>query len=515
MTPPQDHGLEKTLLGLCLESQDNYDRMAQVLQGDASMVFYFPFHQSSMTALQSLMRQGQAVDLAGMRIELTKLKAWTYSSEDDIVGFYEAAIANRGYSQGIEGIAMHLAQLHAKRSSITLCEQVMRQAYDPSTDGFEVLQNLALASSRIDGPLMNHNIKHVSELTGPLLKKLEEAQAVISSGTREIIGQTSGLELLDDVTGGDMPGDLVIVGARPGGSKSVFALEEAKAGAMAGDPQAILSLEMDDDMQVGRLLADMGGVQNNKIQQAKANAKEWEAMHRAAEDVSKLPLYLEFCPGLTILQLEPRIRWLVRTKGVKRIFIDYLQLMCTETSTKHELHNENIRIGAITKRLKFLAGNLGISIVLLSQMSREIEKRAGEKIPMLSDLRDSGNIEQDAVKVYFLYSPFEFEKSVPKYCAKFYPLMDYHELKRLTFIVVAKQRNGVTGMYPVWNDRQFCRISTIRDHSVYQRLRMVEQVSEELQAKWGWQGQQGVLFDENEIVSNESSSNGSKDMFPF
>jgi replicative DNA helicase len=516
-TLPQDSVLEKTLLGLCLESQDNYDRMAQVLQGDASKVFFAPNHQRAMTAIQTLLREGRATDLAGMKIELTKLKAWHDNSEEEVLGYFDASIANRGYSQGVEGIAMHLAGLSLKRMTIAVCNDFLSRAYDGSTDGFEIAQALSDASSQLDGPITKHNIKHVGDLIQPFFDKLESNQKILQSGERSIIGQSSGLTVFDEFTGGDQPGDLHIIAARPGEGKSVLALEMAKGGAMAGDGQAILSLEMDDDMQIARLISDMSNVYNHKIQRATVDAIDWERLIRTADAIKKLPIFLEFCPGLTILQLEPRIRWLVRTKGVKRVFIDYLQLMDSDNATKSEIQNENLRIGKITKRLKQLAGKLGIAIVLLSQMSRDIEKRPGEKIPILSDLRDSGSLEQDANNVTFLYSPSRYDKTIPNYLLKFYPKVDSHDMQRLTFLVRSKSRNGAIGMVPVWNDRQYCRMSTITERHIYHELGMLDLVPPHLAVKFGWEvGVQQELFasmDKNNQSQNTGGSNG--DDFPF
>jgi replicative DNA helicase len=516
-TLPQDAVLEKTLLGLCLESQDNYDRMAQVLQGDASKVFFAPNHQRAMTAIQTLLREGRATDLAGMKIELTKLKAWHDNSEDEVLGYFDASIANRGYSQGVEGIAMHLAGLSLKRMVIAVCNDAIGRAYDSSSDGFELVQTCASALSQLDGPITRHNIKHVGDLIQPFFAKLEANQKILQSGERAIIGQGTGLATYDEYTGGDQAGDLHIIAARPGDSKSVLALTMAKGGAMAGDPQAILSLEMDDDMQIGRLIADMSSVHNHKLQRATVTAVDWQRLVKTGEEVSKLPIYFEFCPGLTILQLEPKIRWLVRTKGVKRIFIDYLQLMDSDNASKFEMQNENLRIGKITKRLKQLAGELGIAIVLLSQMSRDIEKRPGEKIPVLSDLRDSGSLEQDANSVTFLYSPSRYDKTIPNYNLKFYPKVDREDMSRLTFLVRAKSRNGAVGMIPVWNDRQFCRISTITERHIYHELGMLDLVPPHLAVKFGWEaGVQQALFDAMDLNNQPQNIGGSNgDDFPF
>lgn len=517
-TPPQDATLEKTLLGLCLESHENYDRMTQTLQGDASTVFAIPSHAKAMTAIQTLIRENKATDLANLKIQLTKLKGWSETTEDEIIGYFEAAMSNRGYAQGVEGVALHLAQLQVKRMVIAVANDAIQRCYDQTTDGFEVLQVSASAFSRLDGPLTRHNIKHVADLIQPFFDKIQEAQRLIASGNLEMIGIPTSSTLLDETTGGDQPGELITIAARPGEGKSIKALEDAKAGAMAGYPQAILSLEMDDDMQIGRLLADMANINNSTIQRAKLTTEDWAKIQSVAENVAKLPIYLEYCPGLTILQLEPKIRWLVRAKGVKRIFIDYLQLMDGESSNKYQAQNESLRIGAITKRLKQLAGELGIAIVLLSQMSRDIEKRGGEKIPMLSDLRESGSIEQDSNKVIFLHSPAKYVQNDPNYLVKFYPNADQHVMKRITFLVMQKSRNGATGMFPMWFDRPFCRLTDIIEKSIYMQIGMVGTVPDTLALKWGWSGDyQQKLFNENENENGQHEAIASEggDFFPF
>mgnify|MGYP000911631203 CR=1 FL=1 len=515
MKPPSNIDVEKSLIGLCLENQDNYDLMLRTIPSDPASIFFAPNHRDVLNAMDKLAKAKEVFDLTTLKIQMTKAGTWNDSSTELILGFYDAASSNR--SMAVEMMAMHLMELYIKRTMIEQCNQTIRQCYDSTSQAQEILANHQSGISKIDGPIAKNNFRTIAELYDTYLENLEVQQAAINSGERHVIGQSTGLTVVDHHTGGDKAGELIIIAARPGEGKSTYVLNAAMAAAKNGEAQAILSLEMDDYMQVGRIAANEGSIPNNRIQQAKLTAQDWAQLHAIRNAMLQMEIYLEFCAGLHILALEPKIRYLVREKGVKRIFIDYLQLMNSPAeSAKAAFDNQNSKVSQITKRLKELAGELGIPIVLLSQMSRDIEKRQGEKRPMLSDLRDSGSIEQDANTVLFLYSPWKYEETFTGYCSRFYPAFDLDvnddkiAMSRLTFVIIAKQRNGKLMSVPIWNDRKFCRMSDIRETGMYKKTNAMVLLTDEpeLMKRLG-------IHQVDSQLSIDSESIDIDDEFPF
>lgn len=511
--PPQDTTLEQVLLGLCLESPDNYEQMMRIVSGDPAAMMFSRRNAEIMQAMTNIVNRRGSIDVSSIRIELTRMGRWNdEDGPEEVMALYGAASANR--ASAIDAVASYLGDLHRKRMLIDACAKTMVSLYDPAIPFEQIAARHHSDVAAIDTHVTKFEFRSYGELIAPFVQHLQTQQENIASGKRDIVGQPTGSTMVDYHTGGDKAGELIIVAARPGEGKSTWVLNAAKHGALIGDAQGILSLEMDDYMQLGRVFADAANVPNNRIQQAKLTTEDWAAINAVCDDLGKLLIYLDFCPGLDIVVLEAKIRYLVRVKGIKRIFIDYLQLMDSPSNKKERkaFDNFNQKISEITKRLKQLAGELGIAVVLLSQMSREVDKRPGEKLPMLSDLRDSGSIEQDANTVIFLYSPHSYEESIPGYCAKFYPQMNIEDMRRLTFVVISKQRNGKTFRAPIWNDRRFCRMSDIRQIEIYNRMGLIGLFEEnnDLMAKLGIiqlsRDIQGELFSPDEFNKNQNST---------
>lgn len=525
--PPQDTTLEQVLLGLCLESPDNYEMMTRIVSGDPAAMMFSRRNAEIMQAMTNIVNRRGSIDVSSIRIELTRMGRW---SDDDgpeeVMALYSAASSNR--SSSIDAVAGYLGDLHRKRMLLEACIKAQAAIYDPAIPFEQIAARHHSDIAAIDTHVTKFEFRAIGEILDGFRHHLQTQQEIIASGKRDIVGQPTGSSVVDYHTGGDKAGELIIVAARPGEGKSTWVLNAAKHGALIGDAQGVLSLEMDDYMQLGRIVADAANVPNNHIQQAKLSPEDWASINAVCNDLSKLMIYLDFCPGLDIVALEAKMRYLVRVKGIKRVFIDYLQLMDapTEKSSKADRNayeNFNQKISKITKRLKQLAGELGIAVVLLSQMSREVDKRAGEKFPMLSDLRDSGSIEQDANTVLFLYSPYSYEGTISGYCAKFYPHMNLDDMRRLTLVIIAKQRNGKTFTAPIWNDRKYCRMGDIRQMEMYQRLGMVGLLDEnkELMGKLGILSMADatqMTIIPNEVVSrnqNQIEDETESPFFPF
>jgi replicative DNA helicase len=242
------------------------------------------------------------------------------------------------------------------------------------------------------------------------------------------IGVPSGIIDLDKLTAGFQKGDLIIIAGRPSMGKTALALTVARNAAIESkSPTAIFSLEMSSDQLGQRLLTSEARVDNSHVRRGSLPSGKWKNINIASGKLAQAPLYIDDTPALSILDLRSRARRLKREKNIELVIVDYLQLM---QGPKNSENRQN-EISQITQSLKALAKELNIPVIALSQLSRAVEQRT-KKEPMLSDLRESGAIEQDADVVIFLYRPSVYDK-------------EDQDLKGLAYLIVAKQRNGPTG----------------------------------------------------------------------
>ena len=265
--------------------------------------------------------------------------------------------------------------------------------------------------------------QHIEPILSSTVKRIEDMAANPGS----IIGVPSGIIDLDKLTAGFQNGDLIIVAGRPSMGKTALALTIARNAAIENkSATAIFSLEMSSDQLGQRLLTSEARVDNALVRRGSPNIK-WKNINIASGKLAQAPLYIDDTPALSILDLRSRARRLKREKNIELLIVDYLQLM---QGPKNSENRQN-EISQITQSLKALAKELDIPVIALSQLSRAVEQRT-KKEPLLSDLRESGAIEQDADVVIFLYRPAVYDK-------------EDQELKGLAYLIVAKQRNGPTG----------------------------------------------------------------------
>jgi replicative DNA helicase len=264
--------------------------------------------------------------------------------------------------------------------------------------------------------------QHIEPILSSTVKRMED----IAANPGSIIGVPSGIIDLDKLTAGFQNGDLVILAGRPSMGKTALALTIARNAAIENkSATAIFSLEMSSDQLGQRLLTSEARVDNALVRRGSPNIK-WKNINIASGKLAQAPLYIDDTPALSILDLKARARRLKREKNIELLIVDYLQLMQGPKS-----ENRQNEISQITQSLKALAKELDIPVIALSQLSRAVEQRT-KKEPMLSDLRESGAIEQDADVVIFLYRPAVYDK-------------EDQDLKGLAYLIVAKQRNGPTG----------------------------------------------------------------------
>ena len=421
--PPQALELEEAVLGAMLIDKKGVDEVIDILQPDA---FYKNAHQHIFEAIYQLFQDSQPVDLLTVSSELRKKgKLETVGGE-----FYLVQLSQRVASSAhIEFHARIILQKFIQRSLIKISNEIIESSYKESTDVFDLLDE---AESKLY-EVNQGNIKRSSESAQNLV--IEAKKRIEEISKRDgLSGVSTGFEKLDKLTSGWQPSDLIIIAARPGMGKTALTLSMARNIAVTKQiPVAFFSLEMSSVQLITRLISAETGLSSEKLRTGKLADHEWQQLNVKVTDLEKAPLFIDDTPSLSIFDLRAKSRRLSSQHGIKLIVVDYLQLMTAGTSTKSG--NREQEISTISRNLKALAKELNIPVIALSQLSRAVETRGGTKRPMLSDLRESGAIEQDADIVSFIYRP------------EYYNIDEWDDDERSPSegqaeLIVAKHRNG-------------------------------------------------------------------------
>ncbi|HET8753997.1 MAG TPA: replicative DNA helicase, partial [Salinimicrobium sp.] len=318
---------------------------------------------------------------------------------------------------------------YIQRSLIKISNEIIEESYDESTDVFDLLDT---AESKLY-EVTQGNIKRSSETAQDLVlqakKKIQEI-----ANKDGLSGIPSGFDKLDKLTSGWQPRDLVIIAARPGMGKTALTLSMARnISVQQNIPVAFFSLEMSSVQLITRLISSETGLSSEKLRTGNLEKHEWEQLNVKVKGLEKAPLFIDDTPSLSIFDLRAKARRLASQHGIKLIVVDYLQLMTAGGSQKGG--NREQEISSISRNLKALAKELDVPVIALSQLSRAVETRGGSKRPLLSDLRESGAIEQDADIVSFIYRP------------EYYKIEEWDDEERTPTegqaeFIVAKHRNG-------------------------------------------------------------------------
>ena len=421
--PPQALELEEAVLGAMLIDKKGVDEVIDILQPDA---FYKTAHQKIFEAIFQLFQDSQPVDLLTVSSELRKKgKLETIGGE-----FYLVQLSQRVASSAhIEFHARIILQKFIQRSLIKISNEIIESSYKESTDVFDLLDE---AESKLYD-ITQGNIKKSSESAQSLV--IEAKKRIEEISKRDgLSGVSTGFEKLDKLTSGWQPSDLIIIASRPGMGKTALTLSMARNIAVTKQiPVAFFSLEMSSVQLITRLISAETGLSSEKLRTGKLADHEWQQLNVKVTDLEKAPLFIDDTPSLSIFDLRAKARRLSSQHGIKLIVVDYLQLMTAGTSIKSG--NREQEISTISRNLKALAKELNIPVIALSQLSRAVETRGGTKRPMLSDLRESGAIEQDADIVSFIYRP------------EYYNIDEWDDDERSPSegqaeLIVAKHRNG-------------------------------------------------------------------------
>lgn len=393
--PPQALDLEEAVLGAMMIDKKGVDEVIDILQPDA---FYKDAHKHIFEAIFQLFTDSQPIDLLTVSAQLKK------NAKLDLAGgdFYLIQLTQKiSSSAHIEFHSRIILQKYIQRSLIKISAEIIEESYDETTDVFDLLDK---AESKLY-EVTQGNIKRSSETAQSLViqakKRIEEI-----ANKEGLSGIATGFEKLDKVTSGWQPSDLIIIAARPGMGKTAFVLSMARNIAIDfGQPVALFSLEMSSVQLITRLISSETGLSSEKLRTGKLEKHEWEQLSTKVKDLEKATLYIDDTPSLSIFDLRAKARRLSSQHGIKLIIVDYLQLMTAGGSNGKGGGNREQEISTISRNLKALAKELEVPVIALSQLSRAVETRGSSKRPLLSDLRESGAIEQDADIVSFIYRP--------------------------------------------------------------------------------------------------------------
>ena len=421
--PPQALDLEEVVLGAMMIDKKGVDEVIDILNPDA---FYKEAHQHIFEAIFTLFENSEPVDLLTVSSQLKK------NGKLDLVGgdFYLISLTQKVSSSAhIEFHARIILQKFIQRSLIKISNEIIEDAYDESKDVFDLLDT---AESKLYD-VTQGNLKRSSETAQELVIQAKNKIQEIAN-KEGLSGIPSGFDKLDKLTSGWQPSDLIIVAARPGMGKTALTLSMAKNIAVNQNiPVAFFSLEMASVQLITRLISSETELSSEKLRTGKLEKHEWEALNVRVKGLEKAPLYIDDTPSLSIFDLRAKARRLASQHGIKLIVIDYLQLMTAGSG--HKGGNREQEISMISRNLKALAKELNVPVIALSQLSRAVETRGGSKRPLLSDLRESGAIEQDADIVSFIYRP------------EYYKIDEWDDEDRSPTegqaeFIIAKHRNG-------------------------------------------------------------------------
>jgi replicative DNA helicase len=390
-----------------------------------------------LTAAESLQKQGSAIDMVTMRQELSRLDLLERAGG---AAYLTSLTDGMPRAVNIEHYAQIVKEKSTLRHIIQTSNEAMARAYQGEEKSSEILTDMesnlfAIAAREADGK----GFLPIEPIVSQVFREIEECVSRKSL----IDGIPTGFTELDRITGGLHSGELIVVAARPGVGKTSLALNIATSAAgKPGKRVGIFSLEMSRSAVTKRMILAEAEVDRYKARSGYLNSEDWFRISAAAGKISQLPIYIEDSHDVTVLKLQARAHQLKRKVGLDLLVVDYMQLLDGGKKTE----NRTQEISQISRSLKHLAKALGVPVIALSQLNREIEKRKGGR-PQLSDLRESGSIEQDADVVIFIHREDAFNPT--------------HESNGIAEIIIGKQRDGETGSFQLAFVKQFTKFANL------------------------------------------------------
>jgi replicative DNA helicase len=442
--PPQAIEVEESVLGALLLDQNAITNSIDILKAE---YFYVEANEFIYRAITSLFRDGKPVDLLSVSDQLKK------DGNFEMVGGLEKLVSLTSRITSAAHIEYHVRILSEKfiqRELIRVSTETLRDSYDDTMDVLNLLDRTETKFLEINDSSFKSDFHSMDSLLANTLKEIEANQ----NSQDDAMGVVTGFNDLDARTGGFQKGTLLILAARPAMGKTALALTMARN--MAVDfnkPVAIFSLEMTATELMSRLIAAESGIDAKKFK-LKGELQDWEKeqLRSKTNALAHAPMYIDDNPGLTIFELRAKCRRLKQKYDIQMVFIDYLQLMSGGDTMKTGGNREQ-EISYISRQLKALSKEIGVPIMALSQLSRAVETRGGSKRPQLSDLRESGAIEQDADMVMFVYRPSYYGIDVENGMST----------EGLAKLIIAKHRSGEPGDVNLRFVERFVRFENMHD----------------------------------------------------
>jgi len=424
--PPQAVELEETILGAIMLERKAISRTADIITEDS---FYKEAHQHIYLAVIDLFKESKPIDIKTVTHQLRK------NGHLEVVGgaYYVSQLtAKVNSAANIETHARIVQEYFMKRELIRIGHELQDRAYEDTEDIHVLFDYFSAQMTMTTRGLYSKQYEPVANF---VVQVIEDAEAANKSDTG-VTGVPTGFRDFDKHTAGFQDSDLIIIAARPGMGKTGWLISASMYAAAVKFPVAIFSLEMASKKLTKRMISIEAQIDTEKFTSGRIAEWEWEKLMQHGQTISNLPIYIDDTPSISLLELRTKSRRLVEEHGVKIIYVDYLQLMSGSNDRNQKYGNREQEIAEISRGLKGLAKELEVPVVALSQLSRAVETRGGEKRPQLSDLRESGAIEQDADMVCFLYRPeyygiTEDDKGMP--------------LKGIAETIISKYRDGKTG----------------------------------------------------------------------
>lgn len=426
---PEAYDVERIVLGSIILENGSFDRIAKDF---SEMLFFHEKNKIIARSIIELYKSSTPIDL----LTIVK-KIREYDKLNDVGGpTYVSGLTN-GISSSVN-IDHHVKILQEealRRNIILISNKAIQKSFDATEDVFEVFNNVQHNLDNALKNVVNYEIRTVGQVHSQVIS---DSLKVLKSGQKS--GVATGLRLLDNVTNGWQKSDLIIIAGRPGMGKTSVVVSMALFPAVQlNEPIAIFSLEMSAEQLVSRMQSQYSDVNVSKIVKKQLTEDEIIQIERSTEKLKIAPMFIDDTPNISLLELKGKVRKLVKEEGVRLVIIDYLQLMRSGIKTQ----SRELEVSEISRGLKGLAKELSIPVIALSQLSRSVEQRGGDKKPILSDLRESGSIEMDSDMVMFCYRPEYYGFEQYEVGSKTF------DAKGLFMLIVAKHRNGELGEIPL------------------------------------------------------------------
>ncbi|MGB0177150.1 MAG: replicative DNA helicase [Owenweeksia sp.] len=420
--PPQAVDFEEAVLGAMLIDNSAINQVIDILSPKS---FYKEENQLIFEVVKDLFGNSQPVDILTVANELR-----SRGQLGDIGGDYYLVNLSQKVSSSAhsEFHARIIVQKHIQREMIRVASSIITKAFDETTDVFDLLDDAEQDLFEVAHGNIVKNYESAQDLIKEAIHRIEEI-----SKKEGLSGVPSGFTKVDRVTAGWQPSDLVILAARPGMGKTAFVLSMARNMTIDHNrPVAVFSLEMSSVQLITRLISSETGLSSEKLRKGNLDDHEWQQLLTKVKSLEKAPLFIDDTPALSVFDLRAKCRRLAAQNNIQLIIIDYLQLMTVGGQGKSNGNREQ-EISTISRSLKSIAKELNVPVIALSQLSRAVETRGGNKRPLLSDLRESGAIEQDADIVSFIYRP------------EYYDITEWEDgspCEGQAEFIIAKHRNG-------------------------------------------------------------------------